>query len=252
METTSRRTFTKQSLGSLLTFSLLETLFQADAFADSIKPITLKWLNDVNQLGQDLKGEKLKQTEWQIKIEALFGQVNLPELLQLVEFDRLTRNLKLADNGASNLRFRFQQIEGVPEKLTFGKQIFGLKEGRSVVPHGHNNMSTAFLILKGSFDGKHWDRVEDQEDHIIVRPTIDRKFTAGGCSTVSDFKDNVHWFKSQEDGAYIFNIHVLGVVGPGGTLPTGRVYVDPKGEQLSDGLIRARRIGYKEAHQIYG
>ena len=78
MSLLSRREFSQQALGSLLTFSLLDTLFQRDAFADSVKPLTVKWLADVNQLGTELKDEKLKQLEWQKKIKELFSKVDLP------------------------------------------------------------------------------------------------------------------------------------------------------------------------------
>ena len=72
MTAINRREFTQQAIGSLLTYSLLEMLFRADAFADEIKPDTIKWLARVNELAQDVKGQKLKQTEWQKQIEALF------------------------------------------------------------------------------------------------------------------------------------------------------------------------------------
>ena len=117
----------------------------------------------------------------------------------------------MVENGARRITFKFPEVEGLPKKLVFGKQIFGLKKGRSVVPHGHNNMATAFLILKGNLRGRHYDRLEDQKDHVIIRPTIDREFETGGCSTVSDYKDNVHWFQAITEPAYIFNIHVLNV-----------------------------------------
>lgn len=68
MDQMSRRGFTQQALGSL-TFSLLETLLQRDAFAEAVKPLTVKWLADVNQIGNDLKDQKLKQLEWQKKVE---------------------------------------------------------------------------------------------------------------------------------------------------------------------------------------
>jgi hypothetical protein len=251
MDQVSRREFTQQALGSLLTFSLIDTLFQRDAFAESVKPITVKWLADVNQLGLDLKDEKLKQLEWQKKIKELFGQVDLPELLQLVDFDKLTRNVDPPDHGARSLSFNFQKIDGVPTKLVFGKQIFALRKGRSVVPHGHNNMATAFLVLKGDFQGRHYDRLEDLPEHMIIRPTIDEKFGPGGCSTVSDFKDNVHWFQSQSEPAYIFNIHVNNI-NPKAVEATGRVYLDPNGEKLSDGRIKARLINYDESNKLYG
>jgi hypothetical protein len=44
---------------------------------------------------------------------------------------------------------------------------------------------------------------------------------------------------------------VLGIR-PGSKHRTGRVYLDPAGEKLSGGLIKARRIDYKEAHKLYG
>jgi len=251
MTDTSRREFSKQALSSLLTFSLLETLFERDAFAESIKPVTVRWLAELNDLSSDLKDEKLKQIAWQSKVEELFAHVDLPQLLQLVDFQRLTSNLQLVDRGARSLRFKFRQIEGVPTNLVFGKQIFAVKKDRSVVPHGHNNMATAFLILKGSFHGRHYDRLEDETDHIIIKPTIDQSFGSGGYSTISDYKDNVHWFKASSEPSFIFNIHVLNLPFDD-TRPTGRVYLDPDGEQLSDGRIRARRIRYKEAYRLYG
>ena len=85
-----------------------------------------------------------------------------------------------------------------------------MRKGRSVVPHGHDNMCTGFIILRGDFAGKHYDRVEDHEDHYLIKPTIDRLFKPGECSTISDHKDNVHWFKAESDTAFIFNVHILG------------------------------------------
>ena len=251
MASLSRRDFTHQALGSILSLSLLETLFQCDAFADAAKPATVKWLNDVNQLGFDLKDKKLTQVEWQKKIEELYTRADVADFLRLIDFDKLTHNLELVDKGAKSLSVKFPQIEGIPEKVSWGRQIFALKKGRSVVPHGHNNMATAFLILKGSFHGRHFDRLKDEDDHIIIKPTIDRKFKVGECSTVSDFKDNVHWFQALEEPAFIFNIHVSGI-NPEIADTTGRVYLDPQGEKLKDGLIRARRVDYEEVNKLYG
>jgi hypothetical protein len=126
-----------------------------------------------------------------------------------------------------------------------------MKPGRSVIPHGHNNMATAFLILKGNFQGRHYDRLADEADHLIIRPTIDRRFGPAECSTVSDFKDNIHWFTAEGGPGFIFNIHVM-EVNPASGKRTGRVYLDPHGEKLQDGTIRARRIDYDEANKLYG
>lgn len=247
----TRREFSQQALGSLLTYSLLETLCAHDAFADEVRPHTVKWLADVNALGKEVQGQKLQQVEWQAQIEKLFRQVDLPDLLKLIDFDRLTRRIKMVDHGALSLSFKFPKVEGLPTEYVFGKQIFALKQGRSVVPHGHNNMATAFLILKGDLRGRHYDRLEDLPDAYIIRPTIDRKFSAGDCSTISDKKDNVHWFEAITEPAFIFNIHVYNL-SPGLGQPTGRVYLNPLGEQLSGGKIKAPRIDYKTSVKLFG
>ncbi len=251
MQELTRRSFAQQTLGSLVTFSLLETLCRHDLFADEIKPITVKWLDSVNQLGVAVHDQKLGQIEWQQRVEELFVKVEVDDLLKYVDFEKLTKDLKFVDNGARSLNFKFREVDGTPTKLAFGKQVFALKKGRSVVPHGHNNMTTAFLILGGEFRGRHYDRLEDEKEHYIIRPTIDRKFVAGECSTISDYKDNIHWFENTSDTGFIFNIHVNDVR-PGTTAPTGRIYLDPNGEKLKDGLIRARKISYKEVNELYG
>jgi hypothetical protein len=251
MESLSRRSFTKRMLGSLTAAGLIETLYAGNLFADSVKPIIQQWLKDLNDLGQDLKGHKVKDIDFQAKLEELYGRVDLPELLKLVDLDRAARNLKYPDKGAANLGIDLSKVNGLPGRLVFGKQIFAMRKGRSVVPHGHDNMCTGFLILKGEFTGKHYDRVEDHADHYLIKPTIDRLFKPGECSTVSDHKDNVHWFKAESETAFIFNIHVMGY-NPDNPKTANRVYVDPDGEKVQGGLLLARKISSRECHRKYG
>jgi hypothetical protein len=246
----TRRQFAQQSLGGLLTYSLLQTLFVHDAFGDEMKVLAAKWLKDLNDLSQDVKGAKLKQTDWQVKVDELFGQVDLADTLKFIDFEKLTADIKLRDEGELSLRAKLPQVEGLPTNLVFGHQIFALGKDRSVVPHGHNNMATAFLILKGNFRGRHFDRLEDDGQHMIIRPTIDRAFAPGEHSTVSDFKDNVHWFTATSERAFIFNIHVMNV--DPAKKESGRVYIDPNGEKLSEGRIRARRVSAAEVFKLYG
>ena len=247
----NRREFARNTLGSLLSYSLLETVFRQNAFADEIKPTAIKWLADVNSLAADVRGQKIPQVEWQKQVEMLFQKIDVGDVLKLIDFEAMTKDLKISDNGASSLRPKLPKVEGLPTDYVFGRQVFALKKGRSVVPHGHNNMATAFLILKGDMRGRLFDRLKDEEKHILIKPTIDRPFKAGETSSVSDDKDNVHWFQTTSETAFIFNIHVLDVR-PGSGESTGRVYLDPNGEKLAGGVIRAKRLDHKESHKLYG
>ena len=112
-------------------------------------------------------------------------------------------------------------------------------------------MATGFLVLKGNFRGRHYDRVEDHKDHYIIRPTIDRTFQPGEFSTISDHKDNVHWFTAESETGVHLQRPRHGDQ-PREPQPPGRVYVDPIGEKLAGGLIKAPKITYGKANQLYG
>jgi hypothetical protein len=251
MHLETRRSFNRKVLGSLMTFGLIETLFTRDLFADGVKPVIQKWMVELHELCQDVKDQKVKDVDWQAKLESLYQRVDLTELVQLLDLDRVAQTVKYPAKGAASLGIDLSKVEGLPKKVVLGKQIFALQKGRSVVPHGHDNMCTGFIVLRGNFVGKHYDRVEDNDDHYLIRPTIDRTFKPGECSTVSDHKDNVHWFQADTETGFIFNIHIMGY-NPENKRSTSRVYVDPDGEKVAGGLIKALKISSAECHKKYG
>src|SRR5688572_24673622 len=133
----NRREFT----GSVLAYGLIQMLWARDLFAADVKPIVGQWFKDLNALGQDLKGQKLKDVEFQARMEDLYKKVDLAELVQFIDLDRIAEKVKPPANGALSANFDLSKVEGL-KTLVFGKQIFCLKKDRAVVPHGHSNMCT--------------------------------------------------------------------------------------------------------------
>jgi hypothetical protein len=247
----SRRDFTQQALGSVLLFSLVDLIRGRELFASPIRSFANHWLADLDQLGRDVKSDTLKQIEWQKKVEELYSHVDLPDLLKMIDFEAMVRKLESFNGkGALSLGVNFPKIEGIPTKTVFGRQVFAMKKGRSIVPHGHDSMATAFLVLQGQCRGRHYDRLADEKEFMIITPTIDKEFGPGGASSISDVKDNVHWFEALTDSAFVFNIHVMGLK----TNPKspGRVYVDPNGEKIEGGKIRGRILDHEECTKLYG
>lgn len=241
----------REVLRSLTALALLETLASHRLFGRDVSPIVDDWIAQVDSLSRDAISRKIADTDYQTALEDLYRRVDLPDLLRTLDFDRLASSVDYPALGARSLSLDFKSPDGLTRDVAFGRQVFAMKKGRSVIPHGHNNMSTGFLVLKGRFRGRHWDRVEDHEDHYIIRPTIDRAFSPGEFSTISDHRDNIHWFTAEDDDAFIFNVHVYG------TDPTrqgepGRVYIDPLGEPLSGGLVHAPKITFGAANRKFG
>ncbi len=247
----SRRQFTRHALQSLTALALIEGLAAHRLFGDDVRPTVNDWLKQLDSISREVKDQKIKDLEFQQALEGLYRKVELPSLLKTLDFERLAKGVKYKERGETSLPVDFKEVSGLPTKLVWGRQVFALKKGRSVVPHGHDKMATGFLVLNGRLHGRHFDRVEDGDDHYLIRPTIDRSFVPGEFSTVSDHKDNVHWFTAESDDAFLFNVHVIGI-NPENTNVSGRVYVDPMGEKVSGGLIKAPKITHSEAVRLYG
>ena len=248
MET--RRDFNSRLVQSLVAFGLVEALWARDLFADPIKPTIQSWLKDLTDMTRDLRGQKLTDLEFQTKMEDLYKRVDLKALCTLIKLDELEKK-PLPPNGAANAGIDLTTVQGLPKDTGFGKQIFGCKKDRSIVPHGHANMCTGFIILKGQWRGKHYDRIETHDDHYVIKPTIDKEFGPGDLSTISDHKDNIHWFKAMSEGAYIFNVHIIGY-DPTIKETSGRLYLDPDGEKLSGGRVKALKMSSSDCHKKYG
>jgi hypothetical protein len=135
--------------------------------------------------------------------------------------------------------------------LSFSPWLFAMQRRVSIVPHGHHNMTTMHMLLKGEVHGRHFDRVRDEPGFLIIKPTSDQVLRPGAVSTVSDDSNNIHWFTALTGPVFMFNIQVVGLnpAAPVG----GRDYIDPSnGSKLDGGLIRARRLERDEAYHLYG
>jgi hypothetical protein len=250
-ERTSRREFAASALQSLTALVLIEGLWSRRLLGDDVRPVIDRWFKELDGISRDVVDHRKKDVEFQESLERLYQRVELSALLKTLDFDRIAPAVNFPAVGAKSLPVDFSHVGGLPTKVPFGGQIFAMRKGRSIVPHGHDNMATGFIMLKGNFRGRHYDRLEDHPDHYILRPTIDRQFRVGEFSTISDHKDNVHWFTAEDEVGFVFNIHVVDT-NPENPKKPGRVYVDPMGEKLAGGLIKAPKITYGKVNQLYG
>jgi hypothetical protein len=248
---TTRRELARDALSALTAVVLIEGLWSRRLLGADVRPIVGDWFQELETISRDVHEHRVKDVEFQQSLERLYRRVELSALLKAVDFDRLAAGASFPAKGARSLPVDFSRVGGLPVQLAFGRQIFAMGRGRSVVPHGHNNMATGFLILKGNFRGRHYDRVEDHADHYVIRPTIDRSFRPGEFSTISDHRDNVHWFTAESESGFIFNVHVM-ETNPENRNRPGRVYVDPEGQRLAGGLIKAPKLSYGKVNQLYG
>ncbi|MGH9823692.1 MAG: hypothetical protein ACREDR_10645 [Blastocatellia bacterium] len=142
------------------------------------------------------------------------------------------------------------RLEDISAELGFDSFFYAMKKGVDIVPHGHKNMTTMHMVLAGEAQALHFDKIGEDADYIMIKPVSDVLARPGDASTVSDESTNVHWFKTQSERVFMFNIGVYAIDSKQGF--TGREYLDPMhGEKESNGVIRAKRLNQDQAYKRY-
>ncbi len=261
-EDISRRDFGKRFFITALSVSILETLFTGCsseknlAIAETNNVIQPKatqilnhWSVELNVFCNDLKTDKISQTAWQEQIEKLFGRIDLNDLLKFIDFEKLTEKFEYPDLGVNTKTVKFPKIKDLPGETVFLKKIFGMKKGRAIIPHGHSNMASAHLVLQGDFSLRHYEKIEKEKEYLIIKPTIERSIKIGDFSSISDEKDNVHWFIADSETAFTYDVIMLDLKGEKYDIHNLDIAAS---EKLSGGILKAKIINVEEGLKKYG
>src|SRR5512134_2635585 len=188
-----------QSFAAVAAFSAIA---RSRALAQS--PSTLdRWAQDMVDINRELASGRISLTDWQDMITTLNTGVELGELKRYLDFEKLTAAMtfssKLADTADPHLP-KIINVDGV-ERSWFIR-FFGMRKGGAVVPHVHNNMVSAHLVVGGQFHARTFDRMADLPDpkgnSVLLRPMRDEMMGPGRIVTMSDDRENSHWLIAEE------------------------------------------------------
>jgi PCO_ADO len=209
------------------------------------------WIRAHDDLAHQLHAGKFDGTGWMREVEALSASMELDELLRGIDFAKIEREFRFTNDGGTKQMLRLPHPDDPTKGMLFGAAIFGLERNKAITPHGHRFMTSAHLVLKGELRVRNFDRVADEEQHLILRPTVDDIIRPGACSTMSTERNNIHWFVARTPAAFTLDAVVSDLV-PG--QPSFKIdLVDPRGgTKLADGTIRAPRIDWKTSVRLYG
>ncbi len=185
---------------------------------------------------QALAEGRIDAAGWQAAVTAILAEVSPREIIESIDLDAVVARTPEVTRGASVVTLS-PELPGGPMP-GFATKLFVLRQGRANPPHAHDGMISMHYVLRGSFRVRHYDRIRDEADAIILRPSIDRVLGPGEATSVSEAHDNVHWHLAETDGV------LLDVLRAGlGDKPTMTHLLDPvNATPLEGGLLRAPRL----------
>jgi hypothetical protein len=227
----NRRNFLSTTLGTFATF-----LADVRAFAG---PDARTRLAKAKSLADGIRTGTLDPLAWQDAIESLLRGIDVVAVANGLDLTSLEKQAPPARRGAS--------VIDVPGQT--GLKLFFFEPGRANPPHVHANMVSIHLVLSGRFRVRHFDRVRDEPEHFLVRPTIDRVLGPGDATSISDFRDNAHWHHALEQGVLL---DVLARHLDPKKPKTVTALFDPIRAERAGQFIRAPRIDLDEALERFG
>ncbi len=208
------------------------------------------WIAQHRELAEDLKSGTINQAQWHTAVASLSRDVDL---------ERLAAELRRARTRTAGVPFghdpqkRFVSVpddDGRPSRLGYGLALFDFGPGSVITPHAHRYMVSAHLVIDGRVRVRTFDRLRDEANALIIRPTGDVVAEPGDAAAMTTPRDNVHWFVPQSARAMTLDVIIDGLV-PG--QDDYRIEpIDPLGgENLPDGTIRAPLISFEQSMERY-
>lgn len=253
MASMSRRQVMLGIISTIAMAQLLRLAVGTKAVAAPIASSTDKWAQSLVELARDLNSRSLTVTQWQDAIEALHKTVPIEDVLRLVDFDLFRPILERSGRFESHQYVLLPGIE--PTNGLLWTNLYIIPEGGAIPPHGHNELVTAHLIVRGRLHARTFDRVADEPGRMLLRPTRDEHCDLGSTITMSDERDNVHWFVAEGGPAFTLDV---GANAPklrdhlNGSEADGRIYLDPTAGRRADGLIEAVVIDHATSLARFG
>ena len=245
----SRRSFVLRSCRLAAWYGVLQLGFRHRAWASSAPPVLGSWARELVKLASEVRAGGVSPQEWQHAIEHLHGTMPVSELCKTLDVDQLLRTIKQPKENVAAIQDI--RLPGVDQTALqgFGSKIFVYRKGSCTPPHAHNHMVSAHLILRGQIRTRKFDRLEDEQHAIVIKPTVDDVFGPGHTDSMSDDENNVHWFVGVSDLAVTFDVPVWDV-SPEKEYSyrgNGQIFIDPTAPWRGDGRIAAPIMSFAAA-----
>lgn len=240
-----------QMFGLLGAFAGYALLGEAQAFAAPSRRLAFRrWVDRQEEIARTLTAGEITPIAWAEEIERLGREVDLVKLLAEARSCQVAKLPKRYGNDPQKRFVEFLDEAGAPRRLEYGVAFFDFEPGNVITPHGHKHMVSAHLVASGAVRIRNFDRIRDDPEGVVIRPTKDYVARVGHVSTMTPNLDNVHWFTPKGGPCTTFDVVVS-------SLDKGQPdhliqALDPVGaRKLGKGELLARVMSFEESSRRY-
>ncbi len=121
----TRREFAETILKCLTLYSFVGAAISSQAMDSALRHEARVWSAQINDISTDLRARTLTPIRWQEGVEEVLSKLICLSFL--------------------------------PDDTRYNASIFGMRNGRSIVPHGHHNVVSGHLIIDGNLHVRNFE-----------------------------------------------------------------------------------------------
>lgn len=202
-EPLTRRAFLEGAAKNAGLWAVIAAGLSQHAFASTIKTDMEAWAARIQAECADLRAGVISDAQWRAALADLTARVAIEDILKAINFDRLKTETPFAEKGVSTSRTMLPGLGG--KRLSFTSKMFAIGPGRAIIPHGHENMISAHLVLSGDMRLRQYNKLAREADALLIEPSVDKRIGPGALSSISLTHDNIHWMTT-DTGAWTLDI----------------------------------------------
>src|SRR6056297_926486 len=143
------------------------------------EPMT-EWLRKLSANASALRDRQISSLQWQEAMDQIYAGTPLDALRNRLDFNALRKQIinQIPDDRGELFHRVMLPGNGQPGEVgaeaprMLITKVAYIRKGRSIPPHGHSNMASAFLCISGQFAVKQYDKLEDRDEHLILRQSV--------------------------------------------------------------------------------
>jgi hypothetical protein len=232
------------------TTMLLAALARTPSWARGAPAELDGWAHNLLDLNHGLERGDLSVVEWQDRVAALNAAVPVGDLVHYLDIDEIAGAFRyptlLAEIAEPSLP---AQVLPDGRGRRWFLRLFGMRRGGAIIPHVHNNMVSAHLVISGRFHARTHHRIADQDGAVLLRPSMDRTIAVGDIITMSDQRDNAHWLVAETDRSMTFDVGVVDLPASwtyGHKANAYQIFIDPDRNPERNGVIVAPVMSFED------
>lgn len=208
------------------------------------------WIDRQSELARALRQGQVTPGNWMTEVGRLAREIDVAELMATVNQAQVGAFSLSTTNDPRKRSVRFIDASGAPRRLGYAAALFDFAPANVITPHGHRHMVSSHLVVGGKLRVRNFDRLRDEGNAMVIRPTRDAIARVGDLSAMSSERDNIHWFVPQGGPARTFDVVVAGL--DAGQPDHDIKAIDPLGgRRLRDGSIVAPILSFEDASAKY-